>query len=69
LSKAFLEKAASDDVKKYARQMVDEHTNADEELMQVASAKGVQLPTVQMHLKMVRDMSGSMMAGGKKAKM
>lgn len=127
-----LEKASSDDVKKYAQQMIDDHTKANEELMQVASTKGVTLPsgpdakhmalmqkmrgmsgaefdrmyikesgvndhakmeklfqkestggkdadarafaaktlpTVQMHLKMARDMSGSMMAGGMKGKM
>lgn len=127
-----LEKASSEDVKKYAQQMIDDHTKANEELMQVASTKGVTLPsgpdvkhmalmekmrgmsgaefdrmyikesgvndhakmeklfqkestggkdadtrafaartlpTVQMHLKMARDMSGSMMAGGMKGKM
>lgn len=40
-----LEKASSEDVKKYAQQMIDDHTKANEELMQLASAKGVQLPS------------------------
>jgi putative membrane protein len=40
-----LEHASSDAVKQYAQHMVDDHTKANEELMQLASTKGVTLPT------------------------
>ena len=132
LAKLALDKSSSDDVKKFAQQMIDDHTKAGEELMQVASQKNVTLPTgpdpkhaalmaklramsgaefdkmyikeagvndhakmeklfqkestggkdadarsfaaktlptVQMHLKMARDISTQMMTGGAKAKM
>lgn len=39
-----LEKSSSDSVKQYAQKMVDDHTKAGEELMQVASMKGITLP-------------------------
>ena len=45
MARLALEKASSDEVKRYAQQMIDDHTKANEELMQVASQKGVQLPT------------------------
>lgn len=45
MSRLALEKATSADVKRYAQQMIDDHTRANEELMQVASQKGVTLPT------------------------
>jgi putative membrane protein len=45
MARLALEKAASQDVKKYAQQMIDDHTKANEELMQIASQKGVTLPT------------------------
>jgi putative membrane protein len=45
MARLALEKASSADVKRYAQQMIDDHTRANEELMQVASQKGVQLPT------------------------
>jgi putative membrane protein len=132
MARLALDKAASDDVKKFAQQMIDDHTKANAELMQVASQKGVSLPggpdakhmalmeklrnlsgaefdrmymkeagindhakmeklfmkestggkdadargfasrtlpTVQMHLKMARDMSGSMTGSTMKGKM
>lgn len=132
MARMAVDKASSDDVKKYAQQMIDDHTKASAELMQVASTKGVTLPTgpdakhmalmeklrnmsgadfdrmyikeagvndhskmeklfqkestggkdadtrafaaktlptVQMHLKMARDMSGMMMGSGMKGKM
>jgi putative membrane protein len=132
MARLALDKAASADVKKYAQQMIDDHTQANQELMQVASQKGVTLPSgpdakhmalmerlrslsgaafdrmyikeagvndhskmeklfmkestggkdtdargfasktlpaVQMHLKMARDMSGSMMGTTTKGKM
>lgn len=40
-----LEKSSSDAVKQYAQKMIDDHTAANNELMQVASAKGITLPT------------------------
>lgn len=40
-----LEKSSSDAVKQYAQKMIDDHTAANNELMQVASSKGVTLPT------------------------
>lgn len=39
------ERASSDDVKRYAQRMVEDHTKAGEELMQLAATKGVTLPT------------------------
>ena len=42
--KLALEKTQSDDVKKFARQMVDDHTKALDELTALASKKGVTLP-------------------------
>lgn len=39
------EKASNDDVKKFAQTMVDDHTKALTELQDIASKKGVQLPT------------------------
>jgi putative membrane protein len=39
-----LTRSSSDAVKQYAQQMIDDHTKAGEELMQVASMKGITLP-------------------------
>ncbi|MGA9528981.1 MAG: DUF4142 domain-containing protein [Terriglobales bacterium] len=39
------EKASSDDVKKFGQRMVDDHTKANDELKQVASKEGIDLPT------------------------
>ncbi len=39
------QKAASDDVKKFGQRMVDDHTKANQQLQQVASQKGIQLPS------------------------
>ena len=39
------QKAQSDDVKKFGQRMVDDHSKANEQLKQVASTKGVTLPT------------------------
>lgn len=44
LGKLATEKASSDDVKKFGQRMVDDHTKANDELKQVASSEGVQLP-------------------------
>ena len=40
-----LERSSSDDVKQYAQRMIDDHTRANTELMQLASSKGLTLPT------------------------
>ena len=45
MARLALEKSSSDAVKQYAQKMIDDHTAANNELMQVASAKGVTLPT------------------------
>lgn len=44
-SKMALQKASHPEVKKFAQQMVDDHTKANEELMALAKTKGVELPT------------------------
>ena len=38
------EKASSDDVKKFGQRMVDDHTKANDQLKQLASSKGVDVP-------------------------
>ncbi len=44
LGKVAQQKAASDQVKQFGSQMVDDHTKANDELKQIASAKSVTLP-------------------------
>lgn len=44
LGKLAQQKAASDDVKKFGARMEQDHAKASEELKQVASSKGIQLP-------------------------
>ena len=44
LGKLATEKASSDDVKKFGQRMVDDHTKAGDQLKQVASSEGIQLP-------------------------
>ena len=39
------EKASSDDVKKFGQRMVDDHGKANDQLKQIASSKGVDLPS------------------------
>ena len=43
-SELALKHAGSDQVKKFARQMIDDHTKANQQLMTLATAKGVTLP-------------------------
>jgi putative membrane protein len=38
------EKASSDEVKKFGQRMVDDHSKANDQLKQLASSKGIQLP-------------------------
>ena len=45
MARLALEKSSSDAVKQFAQKMIDDHTAANNELMQVASTKGVMLPT------------------------
>ena len=45
MARLALEKSSSDAVKQYAQKMIDDHTAANNELMQAASTKGVTLPT------------------------
>ena len=45
MARMALTRASSDAVKQYAQKMIDDHTAANAELMQIASAKGLTLPT------------------------
>ena len=45
LGKLAIEKAGSDEVKKFGRRMVDDHSKANDELKSIAEQKGVKLPT------------------------
>jgi putative membrane protein len=44
LGRLAAEKGASDEVRQFGQRMVDDHTKANEDLMQVASGKGMMLP-------------------------
>jgi putative membrane protein len=45
LGRIAAERGTTDAVKQFGQRMVDDHTKANEELMQIASTKGVTLPT------------------------
>ncbi|MCA1614737.1 MAG: DUF4142 domain-containing protein [Acidobacteria bacterium] len=45
MARLALQKSNSDSVKQYAQKMIDDHTAVNNELMQVASMKGLTLPT------------------------
>jgi predicted outer membrane protein len=49
LGRLALERASSDEVKQFAQRMIDDHTRANEELMKLASSKGVTLPKGHGH--------------------
>ncbi len=44
LGKLATEKAGSDDVRKFGQRMVDDHSKANDELKQVATSEGIQVP-------------------------
>jgi putative membrane protein len=57
------EKGASEDVKQFGQRMIDDHTKANDELMQLASGKGMTLPTApdpkhQSHMAKLTGLSG-----------
>jgi putative membrane protein len=43
-SRLAMERASSDEVKQFAQQLMKDHTDANEKLMQIAQDKGIQLP-------------------------
>lgn len=53
-------KSQSEEVKKFAQQMIDDHTKSQQELQQLAESKGVKLPTEpdKKHQAMAKKMSG-----------
>jgi putative membrane protein len=56
LAKLAVTKAASDEVKQYAQRLIDDHTKANDELMQLASQKGI---TISHDMAMKSDTSSS----------
>jgi putative membrane protein len=61
LGKLAAEKGMSDDVKQFGQKMVDDHSKANDDLMQVASTKGITLPTaLDAKHKAMRDKFASM---------
>jgi putative membrane protein len=56
LGKLATEKASSEQVKKFGQRMVDDHSKANDELKQVASAEGIKLPdTLNAKDKMLKE--------------
>lgn len=53
MARVALEKASSADVKQYAQRMIDDHTKANDELMRLASSKGITMPSDADHMKMM----------------
>jgi putative membrane protein len=47
LGRIAAQKASSDDVKSFAQRMVDDHSKANDELLQLASQKGITLPRAE----------------------
>jgi putative membrane protein len=44
-AEAALQKSSSEDVKRYAQKIIDDHTNANNQLKEMAGKKGITLPT------------------------
>jgi putative membrane protein len=44
-----VERASNDEVKRFAQRMIDDHTKANQELMQLATAKGITMPNAMMN--------------------
>ena len=77
MARVALERASSSEVKQYAQKMIDDHTKANEELVQIAQAKGITLTAAPDQKQMammekMRNLSGAefdrqymMMAGDK----
>ncbi len=64
MGKLAQEKAGNDQVKQFGSRMVQDHSKANDELKQVAGAKGVQLPAApdakaQAEMKKMQSLSGS----------
>lgn len=59
LGRLAVQKGASEDVRQFGRRMIDDHTRANEELLRVVSAKGMQPPAAldARHRAAVRKMS------------
>jgi len=58
------QKASSDEVKQFAQKMTDDHSKANDELKQLASSKGVQVPTTldksqQKEMQKLQKLSGA----------
>lgn len=61
LGKLAVEKGMSDEVKQFGQHMIDDHSKANDELMQVAASKGITLPTeLDAKHKMMRDKMASL---------
>jgi putative membrane protein len=63
LGRVAAQKGASEEVRQFGQRMVDEHTKANEDLMQVASGKSMTLPVamspkMQMEMQKLSAMSG-----------
>jgi putative membrane protein len=59
MSRIALKRSHNDQVRQYAQQMIDDHTQAQEQLSQLAQSKGAELPKVlgNMEQGMVNDLS------------
>ena len=72
LSQMAQQKGSTDAVKQYAARMIEDHTKANDELKQLASSKGVTLPTAspdEAKAKKMQSMSGAAFDKGYMAEM
>lgn len=60
-SQLALEKAQSDDVKEFAQEMIQDHTQMSQELMQVAQEENLSAPSemAEMHQELLQSLSGA----------